>query len=648
MALIPSSDTMKRIYPKFYNSRPHVETSYDDSALTNQSSDSEKNIFLLGSATEGNPNNVYEIKSSASARKIFGSGDLVKAMELIWNPTGDYYQNGGKVYAMRVENATQASLEEGPITITSKVFGASANKIGVSFTRDALSQGYTLRVEYEPQMYAKNYTNIGNIFAIYHGGRQATAKYYGYKVVGNVARANKFILAMGDDSKNMQVVRELDLTKDSFSEVQKLLSAINATPGFQSTILKTCARISTADLDLTPGDDYVIIGTEDEPTTVTSVYGDLKFSTRMDPYISVSINSLGAPTGVQATPTADGATITATPVKKDIQIFANEYLSGGDDGQVPISWADKFKNVHGKNVYYIVPLTAEENVHAELAEFLSEENILGYNYMSFVGGGYNEDFNYAINRQLGLQSNRVALVANSGIYTNLSGKEVHIPAYLMAAYVAGIASSLPIGTPVTHKHLNLVSLDQNFDGDELDQLDANGVIAIENQVRRNASGGFTIVEDVTTYNSTNEPTKNVVSLQEITDFLFDDLRYYLEDNFIGMPVHQITSGLINTFIEAFLKQRVSDGMLASYDGTSIQTVINGNQAYVSFSCAPSRGLRTIYVAGTYTNFVSSAGGNGGSNSDYDGIEGNGINPDTETVDGIIRQNTTGAQTHYVD
>ena len=96
MALIPSSDTMKRIYPKFYNSRPHVETSYDDSALTNQSSDSEKNIFLLGSATEGNPNNVYEIKSSASARKIFGSGDLVKAMELIWNPTGDYYQNGDR------------------------------------------------------------------------------------------------------------------------------------------------------------------------------------------------------------------------------------------------------------------------------------------------------------------------------------------------------------------------------------------------------------------------------------------------------------------------------------------------------------------------------------------------------------------------
>jgi hypothetical protein len=134
--------------------------------------------------------------------------------------------------------------------------------------------------------------------------------------------------------------------------------------------------------------------------------------------------------------------------------------------------------------------------------------------------------------------------------------------------------------------------------------------------------------------------------KEITDFLFDDLRYYLEDNFIGMPVHQITSGLINTFIEAFLKQRVSDGMLASYDGTSIQTVINGNQAYVSFSCAPSRGLRTIYVAGTYTNFVSSAGGNGGSNSDYDGIEGNGINPDTESVAGIEAQNHV--QTHYAD
>ena len=49
---------MHLIYPKAYNARPHVTTEYDDSALTNQASESEKNILLLGYATEDNPNNV--------------------------------------------------------------------------------------------------------------------------------------------------------------------------------------------------------------------------------------------------------------------------------------------------------------------------------------------------------------------------------------------------------------------------------------------------------------------------------------------------------------------------------------------------------------------------------------------------------------
>ena len=108
--------------------------------------------------------------------------------------------------------------------------------------------------------------------------------------------------------------------------------------------------------------------------------------------------------------------------------------------------------------------------------------------MSFVGGGFNEDFNTIVNRQLALRSNRIALVANSGTYNDLRGVNVHIPAYMMAAYVAGVASSLPIGSSVTHKYLALTSLDQNFTGDELNQLDDNGVIAIEDVINRDASG----------------------------------------------------------------------------------------------------------------------------------------------------------------
>lgn len=628
-SIVPASKTMKLIYPKSYNSRPHVTTEYDDSALTNQASESAKNIFLLGSATEGDPSKIYEVKSSVQARAIFGSGDLVRAMELIWNPDGDFFQNGGTVYAQRVEDAQQATLTKGPLVFTSKVFGSRANKIGVSLIKDTVSNAYRLHVEYDPKTYSNNYNNIGNLFGLYHGGRSALAKAYGYKVEGSAVQATKFILATGDSQTNLQPIKEFDLTKDAFNNMEKLLTAIDEVPGFQAATLKSCASIATSTLDLTPGNGFVQVGDREHPTIVSDFYGDLVYSTRNDPYVSIAVNKFQQPNSVTATPGAGGVTISAQPVMQDIQIFEDQYLQGGDDGHVPVSWTEKFKSVHGHNVYYIVPLTAEENVHAELQEFLNEENILGYNYMAFVGGGFNEDFNTTVNRQLTIRSNRVALVANSGTYTDLRGVNVHIPAYMMAAYVAGVASSLPVGYACTNKYLSLTSLDQNFSGSELDQLDENGVIAIEDVVNRDTSGGYRIVEDVTTFNSTNEPVKNLVSLQELTDFLFDDLRYFLEENFIGTPVHQVTGSLLASNIEAYLKNCVKKGMLASYDRNTIQATLYGNQAYVSFSCAPARELREILVRGTYTNFKSST-----SSTDGQTRYSNGVNPDTTSVAGI--------------
>ncbi len=646
MANIPSEKTMHLIYPKSFNARPHVTTEYDDSALTNQASESAKNIYLLGSATEGNPNNVYEVKSSQQARAIFGSGDLVNAMEMIWNPDGDFFQNGGTVYAKRVENAEQASLVEGPLTITSKIYGASANKIEVSLAKDAISNAYNLRVRYDPKEYTNNYTNIGNIAEIYYGGHAATANAYGYKVEGSDARATKFTLATGDSANDLHELISFDLTKQDYNTMEKLLVAIGKVPGFQATIVKPCAPIPTSYLDFTPttGDGvvngFVKIGNENNPNIISAFYGDLKYTVRNDPYITIDINRFGKPTNVTATPNANGVETSAQPNMIDLKVFEDEQLSGGTDGHVPVSWADQFPKVHGNNVYYIVPLTAEENVHAELEEFLNEENILGYNYMAFVGGGYNEDLNTILNRQINLRSNRIALVANSGTYTSLNGQEIHIPAYMMAAYVAGIASSEPIGHAVTNKYLELDSLDQNFDGSELDTLDQNGVIAIEDVVNRNASGGFRIVEDVTTYNSTNEKVKNLVSLQELTDFLFDDLRIYLEENFIGAPVTTTTGALINTFIEAFLQKQVKNGQIAKYDRSSIQTTVSGNQAWVSFSCSPAQEMRQIVVEGVYTNLSYTTSSSTGT------FSGNGVNPDTTSVEGLEAQNEV--QTHYVD
>lgn len=183
-------------------------------------------------------------------------------------------------------------------------------------------------------------------------------------------------------------------------------------------------------------------------------------------------------------------------------------------------------------------------------------------------------------------------------------------------------------------------------------MNDNGIIAIENVVNRNASGGYRIVQDVTTYNSTNEKVKSLVSLQELTDFLFDDLRIYLEKNFIGTSVRQTTGSLIASYVEAYLQRMVKQGLLASYDHDTIQCVMYGEQAFVSFTCMPSRELTLIYVRGTYSNYSSSTSSADGQTSDglpmtgaNATVHGNGINPDTTSVSGLIQQNQQG--TSYI-
>ena len=161
-----------------------------------------------------------------------------------------------------------------------------------------------------------------------------------------------------------------------------------------------------------------------------------------------------------------------------------------------------------------------------------------------------------------------------------------------------------IGNSITNKYLSLVSLDQNFTGSDLDRLDANGVIGIEHVVNRNASGGYKIVEDVTTSNSTNEPVKSLISLGELTDFLFDDLRTYLDENFIGANVRYSSADLIKSSVVTFLSQRKADGMIVDFAESDVNVSLDGQNAYIIFAVSPSLEIRNVVAKGVYNNYTA--------------------------------------------
>src|SRR5206468_2052369 len=217
---------------------------------------------------------------------------------------------------------------------------------------------------------------------------------------------------------------------------------------------------------------------------------------------------------------------------KTVTNFAVTNLAGAHTNPPANTWSTLFDAVANLGAYYVVPLSDQAALHGELAQFLDDQAAQGNMMRGFVGGAISETSAQLQTRQSGLRDARVALVGNSGHRTMSDGRDLNFQGYLYAALVAGIASGLAVGEPITYKHTNITALDGSFNSDDLDQLNAAGIIMSEFARTRNGSY-FRIVSDPTTYNDMAEPVQNRISLGEISDFLSVDLRTLLDEQFIG-------------------------------------------------------------------------------------------------------------------
>lgn len=632
-----TSVSYESLYPKEHVTYPHVSTAYNEQALNASNGNSVKGIGFVGSATNGKPNQVYKVDSLPLAKQIFGSGPLVDAMELAWKPD----TAGGTVYAERVEDATQSTLVASALKFTSNIYGEDANKISVSFEKESLTGAYTVTVKYAPDNYEQQYTGLGRMFQIgYKANDHAKAKAT-YSVTKNPdGTAAKFILDIVDskpsttttsttkatttttttttkahmalDTGNeVTIHKEFDLSSTSYNTLFKLMTGLSLVPNVQVSMdgLNDNSEISSQALDLATKVNFnYLLSDIDNQTFVWAVLGDIADKVQYDTYVNV---------------TSDLSKAVPKP-------FGDTYLTGGYTGVAPVSWADKFTPFMNVPVYYIVPLTSLAAIHSEVGTFVEDAYVQGHSMRAFVGGGYNETPTQSISRQMALKDSRVALMNTSGYISMSDGRNLHLTAYMMAAYAAGIASGLQVGGALTNKETALNSIDQTYTNDTLNQLNENGVLVIRPVMNNGTSDGFRFVQDVTTDNSTNEVSKSRISMGEITDFLFDELRLDLSDNYLGVNVRTTSGEVIKEHVASFLYQQKINpaGLIANYDEDSIQVLIDGDVAYIMFTVAPSQTIDFIYVYGAYSKYTSQTAS---SNTSYV-IDANGNRITTTTTD----------------
>jgi hypothetical protein len=552
--------------------RPRTEIFLDASSLGAANVLSEKPLVLIGSANGGQPNVAHAVTNFAQARDIFRGGELLDAIEMAWNPSPDV-QGAGRIIAVRTDQATQATLEAGALTFTSKLYGADANSIQVELADNALTDSKRLSVYLTKERYERVYDNIGNIFSVQYTGTEAAAT-VAVEVDVTSGLAQRLILSAGADAGALTPVRTYELGEGVYEDVHILVNDINNLPDFEASMnsLGGNKNIQTQFLDALTATDI-----KTAPVTVKAIGADLANVIENDTYVSVDVDYTAA-------------------VPASIPL---SNLQGATQEAAPASWAEMYAAIADSGAYYVVPLTDDAAIHGELAQFLRDESNAGMHMRGIVGGDIKETIEELRGRQMNLRNARIGVVGDSGTRRMADGRVYNFPAYMYAALVAGIASGLEIGEPLTYKKVNIEALDQRFTGDQLDQLNNSGVIMTE-FVRTRSGSHFRLVSDPTTYNVSSEPVQNRISLGEVSDFLTTELRDVLDTEFIGTRIRNTSASIIKNRVESFLdQQKKVGGLIVDYNPDDVQVVISGNTARINITVQPSQGLDFINVYLTY-------------------------------------------------
>lgn len=595
------------VYPSNQNDNiPGISVTINTDSFTGSSSNSEKPLMIIGEADDGIPQTVRTFSSYTQAKQELRGGELLKALELAWQPDADGTYYAGNIMAMRSQPATQASLKEGTLTFTSKLYSEKANNILVSLQPNRINNTQRLVISFPEDGVTNTYDNLGNIFSLSYDGNE---RYASYKIeTDENGFASLLTLSAGDSTSTAEPIQKFLLGDNSlYSKTNSLINSINQVAGFHATrfsdgnknvYTKFYHKVDETQLNATPNRQYVYAIEGDILNTV----GDY------NSYVSIGYVPEGTPedpTNIKETSISDGVHITldSMAVTTPVDNFETTALSGASVGVSPDSWTSLFNQFtdsydnNGYLGYYLIPLTDDAAIQAEATAFANTQARIGNAMRVIAGAGISEPKQQLISRSLELDDARANLVGNSAMVKMSDGTTQDMPGYMLAAMVGGLASGIDIGDSITNKPLNLVSLDQNFTTDDINELTGSGVVTIK-YLQNRSSSSFRIVDDVTTSTKVDEPLEHEMAIGESSDFLVAGIREKL-DPFIGSKINTAYASTLSSYVLEYLSDVKTEGIIMDYDSSSVAVTIVGSTANISATVYPDRTLKKMDIALQY-------------------------------------------------
>ena len=576
---------------------PGAYSAIDTSGLRTKSSmDGAKTLALLGECTGGEPGAVQFFSEPLVARKTLKGGELLKACEKAWNPvssTKEGVELGGAniIAVIRTNNATKSKLEiikDNPdkpqIVFQSKDWGSNTNyQIKI---QDGTTDGTKLlTIHDQSEDIYESFDNLGRLFSIGYTGEQPYAEL-------NVFRDSEGIVwfqtKIGEDAASAEEDIKIALNRNVYKTMRSLVLDLQSYENYRVvSAVRYNLRITVADLDFVTGMN--IKATELNPTySVTAVYADIAQYLQTNSRL-IEVLSFDRTQGEIG----------------NLENYA--FLTGGEEGTSPASWIKYFDQLANFDIDYIVPLTADISIHAELAEHVNTcSGTMGRERRGVVGGNVGETVAETIQRARDLNSSRMQVV-HGGFYDVNSNSELELYApYVLAAQHAGRVTFLPDGESATHDVYRMSNPEYKLEGSEISQLLQGGCLAFEYVIQGNAAAKqFTrLVQDLTT-DLLNEDSVHVErATGQLADSLNKEIRQELDSMLTGKRTSRTDLVSAKNRVISILQNRQRAGYILSFK--DVYVVKEGGVTTVDYSVAAAEPNNFILITAHYYSETISA------------------------------------------
>lgn len=536
-----------------------------------------KVIAFIGECTGGEPGAVQFFNEPTAARKVLKSGDLLKACEKAWNPvskTKEGVKLGGAnmIACIRSNKATKSTYsvkkqdaEKAQLVFHSKDYGDdTAHQIKIQ--DGSLNSTKKVVIYDQSNGTYETYDNIGNVFTINYTGEEAYAE---LNIYVDGSDAMYFQTKVGADKDTAVEDIRIKLDRNVFKTMKALIAQLQSYENYVVSASNTYnTRLKVTDLDLVTAGE-IKLDSGDTAFRVTAVYSDLQFK----------LANVSQLVELVEFDKSQGA----------IENFDYVTLADGTRGVSPASWLEYFDALSNFDIFYIVPLTSDVSIHAELASHINTLSAsgMGRERRGVVGGENGETVVETLGRARDLASDRIQVV-HGGLWDYNTSSELELyPPYILAAQHAGRAAFLEDGEAATHDVYRMSAPEYKLERTEIAQLLEGGCLAFEFVLGKNSTSQsyVRLVQDLTTDTTSADTVHTERATGALADSINKEIREKLDDLITGKRtgVGDLTSA--KNRVISVLSDRKRKGHIVDYK--DVYVTKTGTVTTVDYSVAPS-------------------------------------------------------------